>query len=264
MRRPVAGIVGAVNTTSLVGKVAVVTGATSGIGEAVARMLAGEGAHVVGLGRRADRLAALAERIPTLHARARFTAVRCDLRDTAAIEAAFAEIRARTGGVEILVNNAGLGRDASLCTGSTEAFREMLEVNVLALAVCTRLALDDMFRRADEGHIVHVSSMAAHRVPSGGAMYAASKHAVRALLEGLRQELRARGSKIRVGAVSPGYVRTEFAATASGDAEAAERLYARFTVLEAEDVAATVRHMLVAPAHVQVHDVLMRSVDQPD
>lgn len=246
------------------GKVALVTGASSGIGEAIARMLATCGAHVVGLARRVDRLETLGEELRIAHPAAGFTAIACDVRDTGAIVRAFDRIRREKGGVDILVNNAGLGRDAPLVSGETERFREMLEVNVLALAVCTREAVTDMARRGDAGHIVHVSSMAAHRVPEGGGMYSATKYAVRSLLEGLRQELRARGSKIRVGAVSPGYVRTEFAEVYAGDPGAAEKVYGRFTVLEAEDVADVVRGMLVAPAHVQIHDVLMRSVDQPD
>lgn len=244
--------------SSVAGKIALVTGASSGIGEAIARMLAKEGAHVVGLARRGDRLAALGRELGD------FTAIECDVRDTDALVGAFERIRASKGGVDILVNNAGLGRDAPLVSGATEHFREMLDVNVLALAVCTREAVSDMQRRGDEGHVIHVSSMAAHRVPQGGGMYSATKYAVRSLLEGLRQELRARGSKIRVGAVSPGYVRTEFAAVHANDPTAGERVYGRFTVLEAEDVAEVVRGMLVAPAHVQIHDVLMRSVDQPD
>lgn len=243
---------------SLADKVALVTGASSGIGDAIARMLAAQGCHVVGLARRGGRLAALGAALD------RFTAIECDVRDTDALVGAFERIRRELGGVDILVNNAGLGRDASLISGSTEHFREMLEVNVLALAVCTREAVADMLRRGDRGHVIHVSSMAAHRVPQGGAMYSATKYAVRSLLEGLRQELRARGSKIRVGAVSPGYVRTEFAEVVTGDAEAAAAIYGRFTVLEAADVAEVVRGMLVAPPHVQIHDVLMRSVDQPD
>ncbi len=248
----------------LVDQVALVTGASSGIGEAIARMLAAHGAHVVALARRVDRLARLGDALREQHPRAKFTAIGCDLRDTDALVAAFDRVRDELGGARILVNNAGLGRDAPLCSGDTAHFREMLDVNVLALAVCTREAVGHMLARGDVGHIVHISSMAAHRVPQGGGMYAASKFAVRALLEGLRQELRDRGSRIRVGAVSPGYVRTEFAEVQSGSAEAAGRTYGRFTVLDVADVADVVRGMLVAPDHVQIHDVLMRSVEQPD
>ncbi|MBC8072033.1 MAG: SDR family NAD(P)-dependent oxidoreductase, partial [Deltaproteobacteria bacterium] len=176
----------------------------------------------------------------------------------------FAQVRERWGGVDLLVNDAGLGRDAPLVSGATEHFREMLEVNVLALAVCTREAVADMQRRGVAGHIVHVSSMAAHRVPHGGGVYAASKHAVRGLLEALRQELRAANSPIRVSAVSPGFVRTEFAAVASGDPEAGTHTYGRFTVLEPDDVAQLVRTIVTAPPHVQIHDILVRSTEQPD
>jgi 17beta-estradiol 17-dehydrogenase / 3beta-hydroxysteroid 3-dehydrogenase len=240
-------------------RVAIVTGASSGIGEAIARMLAREHMRVALLARRSDRLQALAAELGEAA-----LPIACDLRDEAAILAAFAEVRARWGGVDLLVNNAGLGREAPLVSGSTEHFREMLEVNVLALAICTREAVIDMQRRSVAGHIVHVSSMAAHRVPAGGGMYAASKHAVRGLLEALRQELRAAGSPIRVSAVSPGFVRTEFAAVASADPEAAARSYDRFVVLAPDDVAQLVRTIVTAPAHVQVHDILVRSTEQPD
>lgn len=245
-------------------RVALVTGASSGIGTAIAEMLADAGARVALLARRADRLQALVDALRSRHPASDPIALPCDLRDADAIAHSFAELRARTGGVDILVNNAGLGRLAPLCSGATADWREMLEVNVLALAICTREAIADMRRRGDRGHVIHVSSMAAHRVPAGSGMYAASKYAVRALLEGMRQELRASGSAIRVGAVSPGYVRTEFAEVYERDPEAGARTYGRFTVLEPADVAACVRHMLTAPAHVQIHDVLMRSVDQPD
>jgi NADP-dependent 3-hydroxy acid dehydrogenase YdfG len=190
--------------TPLGSKVAMITGASSGIGEAIAEALADQGTHLVLLARRQARLLALAER---LRARApkglHVLPYPCDLRDEAQILAAFAAARERFGGVEILVNNAGLGREAPLGSGATADWREMLEVNVLALCICTREAVSDMRRRGDRGHVVHVSSMAAHRVPGGSGMYSATKFAVRSLTEGLRRELRALGSAIRVSAVSP-------------------------------------------------------------
>lgn len=250
--------------TSLVGQVAMITGASSGIGEAVALALADEGAHLVLLARREDRLAALAERIGARAPGVEVLARRCDLRDEGQIDAAFAAARERFGGVEILVNNAGLGRDASLCGGATEDWREMLEVNVLALCICTRNAVSDMRRRGDRGHVVHVSSMAAHRVPRGSGVYSATKFAVRSLTEGLRQELREAGSAIRVTAVSPGFVETEFAEVYHRDPTAGARTYGQYPVLRPADVAAAVRYVLTAPAHVQVHDVLMRPTAQPD
>ena len=163
----------------------------------------------------------------------------------------------------MLVNNAGLGHNAPLTSGSTDAWREMLEVNVLALCVCTREAISDMRRRGDEGHVFHVSSMSAHRVPSGSGVYSATKFAVRSLTEGLRQELRGLGSGIRVTALSPGFVETEFAAQYHKNKEAAKETYSRFKVLESADVAQTLLHCLGAPPHVQIHDVLMRPTAQP-
>lgn len=174
----------------------------------------------------------------------------------------FETIRKTWGGVEILINSGGLGRSAPLIDGPTDAWREMLEVNVLGLCICTREAIRDM-HRADRGHVVHISSMAAHRVPDGSGVYSATKHAVRGLTEGLRKELRALGSQIRVTAVSPGFVETEFAEVYHGSPVGAERTYGRFKVLEAQDVAAVVMHLLESPAHVEIHDVLMRPTHQP-
>ncbi len=105
--------------------------------------------------------------------------------------------------------------------------------------------------------------MSGHRVPGGSGVYAATKYAVRALTEGLRKELRAQGSKVRVTAVSPGFVETEFAEVYHDSAEAARETYGRFKVLEARDVASTVLHALEAPAHVAIHDVLVRPTEQP-
>lgn len=250
--------------TSLIDRVALVTGASSGIGAAIAGALAREGMRVAVLARREDRLRALVESLRAERPGAELLVVRCDARDEAQILAAFAAVRAAWGGVDVMVNNAGLGRDAPLVDGATAAWREMLEVNVLALAICTREAIADMRRRGDRGHIVQVSSMAAHRVPEGSGMYSATKFAVRSLTEGLRKELRALGSHIRATAVSPGFVETEFAEVWSGDPNAGEATYGRYPVLQPEDVASIVVSLLKLPERAEVHDVLVRPTAQPD
>jgi len=243
------------------GRVALVTGASSGIGSAVARSLGDAGMRVVAWARRADRLTALADEVAA--AGGSLLARSVDLRDETAIADGFAALRETHGGVDVLVNGAGLGHAATLLSGQTEQWREMLEVNVLALCICTREAIADMQRRGGEGHVVHISSLAAHLVPAGSGAYAASKFAVRALTEGLRLELRALKSPIRVSAVSPGFVETEFAEHYHKSAEAAAATYGRYKVLEAGDVAAAVRYLLSAPPHVQVHDLVIRPTLQP-
>lgn len=239
-------------------RVALVTGASSGIGREVARALLDRGARVALSARREERLEELAARYPG----DRSLVCPADLRSEEDIASVFRAVRDAWGGVTILVNAGGLGHKALLTEGPTEAWREMLEVNVLGLCICTREAVSDMRRRGDTGHIVHISSMAGHRVPKGSGVYSATKYAVRALTEGLRRELRDLGSQIRVSAVSPGFVETEFAEIYHGSHDAAAQTYGRFKVLESEDVAATVLHILEAPPHVAVHDVLMRPTEQ--
>lgn len=241
------------------GKVALVTGASSGIGAVVAERLARGGMKVAFCARRADRMATLAETIASAGGAA--LPIECDLRSRAEIEAMFVRVRETWGGVDVLVNNAGLGHDTPLTDGDPDQWREMLEVNVLALCICTREALADM-RERDEGHILHVSSMAAHRVPPGSGVYSATKFAVRSLTEGLRQELRAAKSKIRVSAVSPAWVETEFAEHYFDSAERARQVYSALKVLEPADIADAVEYVLERPAHVQVHDILIRPTDQ--
>ncbi len=243
------------------GKVALVTGASSGIGRATALRLAREGMHLAICARRADRLRALAEELEA--AGAAVLSKTTDLRDERSIEALFAAVRERFGGVDVLVNNAGLGRAAPHTRGATDDWREMLELNVLALCICTREAIRDMRARGDAGHVIHVASMAAHRVPPGSGVYSATKYAVRSLTEGLRQELRELESNIRVSAISPGLVETEFAANLHRSEEAARETYGRFRVLASEDIAETIAWVLAAPPHMQVHDVLVRPTEQP-
>ncbi len=239
---------------------ALVTGASSGIGRAMALRLAQEGLLVAGCARRTDRLESLGEAITA--AGGEFYAIGADLRREEEILAVFDRIRAEWGGVDVLVNNAGLGRAAPLTEGPADAWREMLEVNVLALCIATREAVADMRRRGDAGHVVHVSSMAGHRVPDGSGVYAATKFAVRALTEALRRELRSLGSGIRVTALSPGFVRTEFARKYHGSLEAEAAAYGRYPVLTPEDLADALVHVLSAPPHVEYHDLLLRPTQQ--
>jgi len=181
-----------------------------------------------------------------------------DLMDPDATVGMFNDIRSRWGGVDVVINNAGIGFNEPLLTGETEKWRAMLDVNVLALCVCTREAVKDMRKRGDNGHVIHVSSMAGHRVPGGSGVYSATKYAVRALTEGVRQELRAVNSSIRVTSISPGYVETGFAEHYHGSAEMAAKTYGQFKVLESEDIAEAIAYALSCPAHMAVHDILIR------
>lgn len=244
-----------------VGRTALVTGASSGIGEAIAQRLLAAGMRVVGCARRSDRVA---EILAAADWNAESTlAVGCDVRDEASVLAAFAAARDRFGGVDVLINNAGLGHAAPLAEGRVEEWREMLDVNILGLCICTREALADMRARQVSGQIIHIGSMAGQRVPAGAGLYGATKHAVRALTESLRLELREAGDPIRIGEICPGYVETGFASHYLKSEEKARETYSRFKVLEPVDVAEAVVYMLSCPQHVQVHDILLRPTEQP-
>jgi len=237
-------------------RVVLVTGASSGIGAAIAQRLATEGDRIVICARRQERLDQLATDLQNQNAEV--LAQQVDLRQEEEILKLFDRIRNTWGGVDVLINNAGLGHREPLMTGRTEAWREMLEVNVLALCICTREAVHDMRQRGNTGHIIHISSMSAHRVPASGGVYSASKFAVRALTEGLRQELRAADSQIKVSSVSPGFVETEFAQKFNQSMEKAREVYGQFPVLQPKDIAEAVWYLLSQPDHVQVHDLLLR------
>lgn len=240
------------------GKVALVTGASSGIGTAVARRLRRAGMKVVVTARREERLRALAAELgedATL-------ALSVDLTREEDITSMFEAIVARFGGVDVLVNNAGVGYSLPLLAGSADKWREMLELNVLALCICTRHAVADMRARGGEGHVFHLSSLGAHRVTPGSGVYGASKVAVRWLTESLRIELHELGAPIRVSSVSPGFVESEFHEKYYQSREKALELYASQKSLSADDITDAIEYALGAPAHVQVHDIIIRSRTQ--
>lgn len=243
-------------TRALRGELAIITGASSGIGAAIARDLCQLGMRVALIARRRSRLVELSEELKLRGGEA--WAYPVDLRDTEALERTLSDIQRERGSVRVLINNAGLGHSAPLTAGATEQWREMLEVNVLALCVCTREATSQMRQSGDWGQVLHISSMSAHRVPKGSGVYSATKFAVRSLTEGLRRELRELNSLIRVSALSPGFVETEFAAHYHRSEERAHEIYSAYPVLSPLDVARQARFILTQPPHIQVHDLLSR------
>ncbi|XP_061683723.1 dehydrogenase/reductase SDR family member 11-like isoform X2 [Syngnathoides biaculeatus] len=178
----------------------------------------------------------------------------------------FAAIKAQHKGVDVCVNNAGVAHPHPLLSGDTSAWRNMLDVNVLALSICSREAYRSMKERnVDDGHIININSMGGHRLIHNANVhfYSATKFAVTALTEGLRRELREADTHIRASCISPGLVETEFSLRLNnGDAIKAAAAYSRYKPLEAKDVADAVTYVLSAPANVQIGDVQMRPVEQ--
>jgi NADP-dependent 3-hydroxy acid dehydrogenase YdfG len=243
-------------TNTLDGKTAIVTGASSGIGEATVRLLSGRGCNVVLAARREDRLESLLSKLGEEHTLAVVTDVTVPEDCAALIERAVE----RFGSLDILVNNAGLGMYAPIAEADPEDWRTMFDVNVLGVLYATQTAVRYMLRQGS-GHIVFVSSLAARRVPSTEAtVYAATKYAITAIAEGLRMDLNEKG--IRVTSAEPALVRTEFPESMH---PSAEEFYAgkRYAPLEAEDVASAVLYAIEQPPRVSVDEVLIRSTEQP-
>lgn len=239
--------------------VAMVTGASSGIGAAVAITLAKAGYNLAICARRQNKLNEISSQLTQLGADVLAQTV--DLRDESQILDFFAVVSSRWHRLDVLINNAGLGHKEPLMTGKTDAWREMLEVNVLALCICTREAVQ-LMTPANAGHIVHISSMSGHRVPAIAGIYSATKFAVRSLTETLRRELRDAQSPVRISSVSPGIVETEFAEKYHQSAQQAQATYSQFPVLQADDIANAVMYALSQPPHVEVNDILVRPAQQ--
>ncbi|MEZ4320336.1 MAG: SDR family NAD(P)-dependent oxidoreductase [Myxococcota bacterium] len=231
---------------------AIVTGASSGIGEATARRLVADGWRVAGLARRADRLQALEAELGGA-----FVGVPCDLSVHAGLDAALDRARSAVGGPAALVYSAGAGVGASMLEGTAEEWSVLAQVNVVAAARCARHLLPGL--QEARGHVVFLGSMSGHRVPAGAGMYAASKHALRGMAEALRLELRQAGIPVRVSVVSPGNVDTRFALEPGEPDRSAVLPY---EPLRADDIADLVAYVLAAPPHVEIADILVRPAGQ--
>jgi NADP-dependent 3-hydroxy acid dehydrogenase YdfG len=231
-------------------KTVVITGASSGIGAATARALAGEGYRTVLGARRLERLEELAAEIGG-------EAIALDVTDPASVESFAAAITA----CDALVNNAGgaLGLDP-IAEADEEKWLTMYESNALGQMRMTRALLPKLIESGD-GHVVGVTSIAAIEPYVGGAGYNAAKHAQRAMLRVLRQELL--GEPVRVTEIVPGMVETEFSLVRfDGDETAAAKVYEGMQPLSAEDVAECIRWALIQPAHVNIDEIVVRPRDQ--
>src|SRR3984893_3253059 len=235
-------------------RVAVVTGASSGIGEATARGLVKAGFKVVLGARREDRLMAVARELGG-------RGIPLDVRDRASIPAFCDAITAEYGQVEILINNAGLAAGVQpVSEGSDDDWVQMMETNVLGLLRVTRAMLP-LLRRVPRAHIVNLGSVAGFEVYPGGVGYTASKHAVRAITKTLRLELL--GEPIRVTEIEPGMVETEFSLVRfKGDEQRAAAVYQGMKPMTGADVADCIIWAVTRPPHVNVDEMVVRPIAQ--
>ncbi len=243
----------------LTGKVALVTGASSGIGEATALALAEAGASVAIGARRTDRLDALAATLRD--GGTKVAQLTLDVTDESACTAAVRQTREELGGLDILVNNAGVMLLGTIVGADTEDWRRMLHTNVLGLMYMTHAAIEGMVEQGS-GDVVNVSSVAGRVARMGSGVYNASKWAVNAFSESLRQEVTGRG--VRIGLVEPGAVATELTdhITQPAAKKAIRDSVGAMTPLQAEDIARAVLYLVSQPQHVAINEILVRPTDQ--
>ncbi|XP_017094385.2 farnesol dehydrogenase-like [Drosophila bipectinata] len=244
-------------------RVAVVTGASSGIGAACCKDLVSKGMVVVGLARRENRLQELKESLPADQAK-RFHFRKCDVGEEQDVIDAFKWIDTNLGGADVLVNNAGIVRLNVGVTneGNSKDLRDILNTNVLGVSWCTREAFRSLQeRKVDDGHILIINSVAGHKIPVSPffslGMYPPSKHAVTALTEILRQEFLNKKTKTKITSISPGGVDTEIF-----DKTIAAQLPEVMPMLRSEDVADAVTYCIQTPPNVQIHELIIKPVGE--
>ncbi|MBW4563467.1 MAG: SDR family NAD(P)-dependent oxidoreductase [Mojavia pulchra JT2-VF2] len=243
----------------LVGKVAIITGASSGIGEATAIALAAEGAQVAIAARRSDRLNAVAERIQASGGKA--LPIVADITDETQAKNLVEKANAQLGRVDIVVNNAGIALMGTIDGGDTSDWRRSFDLNVLGLLYVTHAALP-LLKAQKSGHIVNISSVAGRTARAGVGIYNATKWGVNALSEALRQEVFR--DNIRVTIIEPGLVDTQIDDHIT-DPIAKQRIQERrrsITPLQSEDIAAAILYAVTQPPRVNVNEILIRPIEQ--
>jgi NADP-dependent 3-hydroxy acid dehydrogenase YdfG len=245
-------------TEKLAGKIVFITGASSGIGRATARAFAAQGAKLLLCARRQEKLTELAAELDQAEDVYTF---RLDVSDREAVEQTLANLPEEWKAIGILVNNAGLSRGLDkLYEDDPQNWEEMLDTNVKGLLYVTRAVVPGMVERG-AGHVISLGSTAGHQTYAKGAVYCATKAAERVISEGLKLDLM--GTPVRVTSVDPGMVETAFSEVRfRGDADKAAKVYENITPLSPEDVAETILWAATRPAHVNIHSIVMTTIDQ--
>ncbi|OUL20857.1 NAD(P)-dependent oxidoreductase [Nostoc sp. RF31YmG] len=245
---------------SLQNQIVLITGASSGIGTACARVLAGAGAKLILAARRLERLQQLADAL-NKDFNTEIYLLQLDVRDRAAVESAISSLPSSWSEIDILINNAGLSRGLDkLHEGHFEDWEEMIDTNIKGLLYLTRYVVPGMVKR-DRGHVVNIGSIAGHQTYPNGNVYCGTKAAVKAISEGLKQDLL--GTSIRVSSVDPGMVETEFSEVRfHGDHERAKKVYQGVTPLTPDDVADVIFFCVTRSPHVNINEVVLMPVDQ--
>ena len=235
------------------GRVAVITGASSSIGEATARALSAHGYRVALLARRLDRITALADNLGNGS-----TAVQADVTDRDSIVAATERVRQELGGADVLVNNAGIMLLGPFSSDQRDDYRQMIEVNLLGAITATEVFLDQL--KDGGGDIINISSVAGRTARAGNGVYAATKWGLNGWSESLRRELL---PDVRVTLIEPGAVATELPTHITHEAtrQGAEQLYSQVTVT-AEDIAEVIACAVNRPKHLAINEILLRPANQ--
>ncbi|MDA7762231.1 SDR family NAD(P)-dependent oxidoreductase [Crocinitomicaceae bacterium] len=236
-----------------------ITGASSGFGEATARLFAKKGRSLILMARREERLLALKEELSD---QVDVITLTCDVRDEKGVNSAIAQLDdAVLGNIGLLVNNAGLAvGKGPIDQGITEDWERMIDTNIKGLLYVTK-ALVPFFKRNKKGHIINIASIAGKEVYPGGNVYCATKHAVDALSRAMRIDLVSHG--IKVSNLAPGAAETEFSIVRfKGDKQTADHVYDGYDPLIAEDIAETVWFLSSRPAHVNINDITIMATAQ--
>ncbi len=245
---------------NLKGKTVFITGASSGIGKATAMAFSREGARLLICSRRIEAVTELASDLSAAGAASVYPFA-LDVSRREAVESTLRDLPAAWREMDVLVNNAGLSRGLNkVYEQDPEDWQEMIDTNVLGLLHVTRAVVPGMVERG-RGHVLNIGSVAGHMTYANGAVYCASKAAERSISEGLKLDLM--GTPVRVTSIDPGMVETDFSKVRfRGDEAKASKVYQNITPLQPEDVADAIVWAVTRPAHVNIHTVVLTSIDQ--
>ncbi|XP_075158489.1 farnesol dehydrogenase-like [Haematobia irritans] len=240
-------------------KIAVVTGASSGICSAIVKDLAEHGLIAIGLARRVERVEALRDQLPE-DKRNNLIPMKCDVSDVNSVNEIFDQIISRYGGVDVLINNAGCWKIDQLVTMDVAEVNQTLQTNVMGVVYCTQRAFMSMKDRKFNGHVIIINSIAGHSVPKSTGIpefniYCPSKYALTAATEIYRQEFRGLGTQIKITSISPGATDTEIIPDHM-------REYVGDCFLQPEDISSAVLFVISTPPHVQIHEMIIKPVGE--